>query len=68
MLCLLSSFILLSHSTHKPATQQLLGLAERVGNVNRGVSHAAMDALPTRTFQEKDKKVDQEDNKYAASP
>jgi hypothetical protein len=58
-----------SHSTHKPARsviQQLLGLAERVGNVNRGVSHAAMDALPTRTFQEKDKKADQEDNKCAS--
>jgi hypothetical protein len=44
--------------------QQLLGLSERIGNVNRGVSHAAMDALPTRTYQDKEKKADEEDNKY----
>jgi len=42
--------------------EQMLSLADRIGNVNRGLSEAARDALPTRVHRNKENKNKEDDN------
>jgi 3'-phosphoadenosine 5'-phosphosulfate sulfotransferase (PAPS reductase)/FAD synthetase len=58
-----SSILPYIHMDTNRSCQQMLSLADRIGNVNRGLSEAARDALPTRVHRNKENK-NKEDDKY----